>query len=118
MTSLEMGTFEYPAQEYPAQEYPAQEYPAQEYPAQECPAQWRWLRPVVAVCFVFIGLVVTICWPWVASVPLRTAGCLSWHIAVNSHARQLAYQILSVCTIICVTRYTPSVTRSALTCTQ
>ena len=96
-----------------------------ERPTQECLA-------VAAVYFVFVGLAVTVwqsrfgshglavtvCWPWVASVPHRAAGCLSWHIAVNSHARKLVYQILSVCTVVFVTRYTPSVTRSALTCTQ
>ncbi len=96
-----------------------------ERPTQECLA-------VAAVYFVFVGLAVTVWqsrfaghgllamvyWPWVASVPRRTAGCLSWHIAVNSQARKLVYQILSVCIIVFVTRYTPSVTRSALTCTQ
>ncbi len=82
-----------------------------ERPTQECLA-------VAAVYFVFVGLAVTVWQSRFASVPHRAAGCLSWHIAVNSHARKLVYQILSVCTVVFVTRYTPSVTRSALTCTQ
>ena len=88
-----------------------------ERPTQECLA-------VAAVYFVFVGLAVTVWQSRFGSHGLlamgcqRAAGCLSWHIAVNSHARKLVYQILSVCTVVFVTRYTPSVTRSALTCTQ